>query len=143
MNEIDRESSRTTLTELERKFLLTNLRQWRSAATGKPLPIEALGIAENWSDFDRRVERLMDAVEGKQPLSETDWTLVLYLTEQAWASTLVGSGLDIALVSDIPDEEAIKILRSIQWKLVVSGRASGQLLFPDAGRPVKPFDREA
>ena len=47
---------------------------------------------------------------------------MLYLTEQAWASTLVGSGLDIGLVSDIPDDEAIKILRSIQWKLVVSSQ---------------------
>ena len=47
MTQTARESSRTTLTDLERKFLLTNLRQWRSAATGKPLPIKALGIAEN------------------------------------------------------------------------------------------------
>lgn len=137
-------SSRTTaLTNQERRFISKALGEWRGAATGKPLPIDALGIASSWPEFDSTIERLRYAVEHNEELSVRDWSLLLYLTEQGWASTLVGAGLDFTTVSGIEDDDAVKLLRSIQWKLVVSDRASGQLLFPNAGRTVEPFDYDA
>jgi hypothetical protein len=64
----------------------------------------------------------------------------LFLTEISWASDVVGAGVEFALISH-SDEEAVKLLRSIQRKISSSYRAN--LLFPNAGRPRPRFDSEA
>jgi hypothetical protein len=52
----------------------------------------------------------------------------LFLTEISWASDLVGSGVDFSIVSGLTDDEAIKLLRSVQRKN--SSRRRADLLFP-------------
>lgn len=121
------------LSEQERHFIRAALIQWRSAATGFPLPISALGIAANWAEFDELVDRLRAAVAAQAPLSDLDWARTLFLTEIAWASDLVGTGAEFALVTSISDQDAVKLLRSIQRK--IGGSYRGDLLFPNAGRP--------
>lgn len=66
-------------------------------------------------------------------MSDLDWARALFLTEISWACDLVGAGVEFELVSPFTDEEAVKLLRSIQRKVSSSYRAD--LLFPDAGRP--------
>jgi len=51
----------------------------------------------------------------------------LFLTEISWASDLVGSGVDFSIVSGLTDEEAIKLLRSVQRKN--SSRRRAALVF--------------
>jgi hypothetical protein len=132
-NDDDTDTVAIPLTQEERYFISSALIQWSSVATGDPLPIKALGIAANWTEFDSLVSRLDATVTGQEPMSDLDWTLTLFLTEVAWASNVVAAGLDFALVTSIPDEKAVKLLRSIQWKLSRCNHAD--LLFPDAGRP--------
>ncbi|MBO0880358.1 MAG: hypothetical protein J2P17_08405 [Mycobacterium sp.] len=129
------------LTPEEQRFIYSALIQWSSVATGSPLPIKALGIAEDWPQFDELVDRLRAAIAGKEPLSDLDWARALFLTEVSWASNLVAAGLDFALVTSIPDEEAIKLLRSIQRK--IGGYYRANLLFPNAGRPRRTSTDEA
>jgi hypothetical protein len=129
------------LTPEERYFICSALIEWSGVATGAPLPIKTLGIATNWIEFDSLVSCLETAIVGQEPMSALDWTRTLFLTEVSWASNVVGAGLDFALVTSISDEEAVKLLRSIQWKLSRYYRPS--LLFPGAGRPRRTSDGEA
>jgi hypothetical protein len=120
------------LTPDEQHYIETALIQWRWLATGFPLPIKALGLAEDWSQFDELVDRLRAAIAAKEPLSDLDWARALFLTEISWASDLVGAGVEFRY-NGISDEEAVKLLRSIQRK--ISSRYRADLLFPNAGRP--------
>jgi len=54
--------------------------------------------------------------------------MLLFLTEISWASDLVGSGVDFSIVSGLTDDEAIKLLRSVQRKN--SSRRRADLVFP-------------
>jgi hypothetical protein len=65
-------------------------------------------------------------------LSDLDWARVLFLTEITWASNLVGSGLDFAIVTRFSDTEAVGLLRALQRKISSYKRA--KLLFPNGGR---------
>jgi hypothetical protein len=128
------------LTDDERSFMQTALNEWGGPASYAPLPITILGLT-SWDEFDNLVDRLSAAIGGKTPLSDLDWARALFLTEISWASDLVGSGMDFALIH-IRDEEAVQLLRAIQRKVSTSYRAD--LLFPNAGRPSPPpFDYEA
>jgi hypothetical protein len=128
------------LTPDEQHFIETALIQWRWLATGYPLPIKALGLAEDWPQFDELVDRLRAAIAAKEPLSELDWARALFLTEISWASDLVGAGVEFRY-NGILDEEAVKLLRTIQRK--ISSRHHADLLFPGAGRPRQTSNDEA
>lgn len=128
------------LTDAERSFMYFALTHWGVPASYKPLPIDALFGISDWAEFDRLTARLAQAITHRQPLTARDWALALFLTEVSFASDLVGTGIEFALISH-SDEDGIKLLRSIQRKISSSDRA--ELLFPRAGRPTKPFDYEA
>jgi hypothetical protein len=64
---------------------------------------------------------------------------VLFLTEISWAGDLVGSGVDFSIVSGLTDDEAIKLLRSVQRKN--SSRRRADLLFP--GVPARAQSRNS
>jgi hypothetical protein len=72
-------------------------------------------------------------------LSDLDWARMHFLTEVSWASDLVGAGVEFRY-NGIPDEEAVKLLRSIQRK--ISSRYHADLLFPGAGRPRRTSNDE-
>jgi hypothetical protein len=65
--------------------------------------------------------------------------VLLFLTEISWASDLVGSGVDFSIVSGLTDDEAIKLLRSVQRKN--SSRRRADLLFP--GVPARAQSRNS
>jgi hypothetical protein len=119
------------LTERERTFIWEALHQWVWSATSKPFPFQVLGISR-WEEFTELTGRLAHAVTGGESLSELDWTRVLFLTECSWASSVVGAGLDFAIVTGISDTEGLTLLRGLQRK--IGGVERAKLLFPSGGR---------
>ncbi|MCV7196791.1 hypothetical protein [Mycobacterium angelicum] len=115
----------------EREFIRQTLEQWGWSASGKPFPFQVLGLP-TWDEFRELVGRLSHAIGGGEPLSDLDWARVLFLTEITWASSLVGSGLDFALVTKFSDTEAVGVLRGLQRK--IGGYDRAKLLFPEGGR---------
>jgi hypothetical protein len=119
------------LTEDERHFIQQTMEQWALSAAWKPFPFQVLGFS-TWEEFLNLTGRLEHAVIAGEPLTDLDWARVLFLTEITWASTLIGSGLDFAIVTRFSDTEAVSLLRGLQRK--ISGRKRAKLLFPNGGR---------
>jgi hypothetical protein len=119
------------LTERERKFIGEALHQWVWSATGKPFPFQVLGLS-NWEEFIELTGRLAQGINGGESLSELDWARVLFLVESSWASSVVGAGLDFAIVTGISDTEGAALLRGLQRK--IGGVERAKLLFPTGGR---------
>jgi hypothetical protein len=119
------------LTERERTFIWEALHQWVWSASGKPFPFQIFGLS-TWMEFNELTGRLAHAVTGSEPLSELDWARVLYLTECSWASSVVGAGLDFAIVTGFSDTEGLTLLRGLQRK--IGGIERAKLLFPSGGR---------
>jgi hypothetical protein len=85
-----------------------------AARKGWPLLIPLLGLSTP-GEFRVLVHHLMDALEHKEPLPDLDWARALLLTEICWASDLLGAGVEFA--TNIRDEKATPLLRSIQRKI--------------------------
>ncbi len=119
------------LTEDEREFIRQTLDQWGWSASNKPFPFQLLGLS-SWQEFGQLVVRLSHAISTGDPLTDLDWARVLFLTEITWASSLVGSGLDFAIVTKFSDVQAVGLLRGLQRKIGRYDRAL--LLFPNGGR---------
>ncbi|CQD13446.1 hypothetical protein BN1232_02653 [Mycobacterium lentiflavum] len=127
------------LTEREREFIQQALQQWVWSATGKPFPFQVLGLSK-WEEFNELTGRLAHAVTGGESLSELDWTRVLFLVESSWASSVVGAGLDFAIVTGFSDTEGLTLLRGLQRK--IGGVERAKLLFPAGGRTPGPEEVE-
>jgi hypothetical protein len=119
------------LTDDERNFILQALDEWRSSASGKPFPFQVLGLS-TWEQFGELIVRLEHAVAGAESLTDLDWARVLFLTEITFASSLIGAGLDFAIVTAFSDAEALGLLRRLQRK--IGGAERAELLFPNGGR---------
>ncbi|WAC89360.1 hypothetical protein [Mycobacterium sp. Aquia_213] len=121
------------LTEREREFIQQALEQWALSAADAPFPFQVLGLS-TWDEFGDLTVRLKRAVTDVESLTDLDWARVLFLTEITWASELVGAGLDFATVTGFSDTEAVSLLRSLQRRRKIGGRARAKLLFPNGGR---------
>jgi hypothetical protein len=119
------------LTDDERDFIQQTLEQWALSAASKPFPFQVLGLS-TWEEFGNLTGRLAHAVTDGEPLTDLDWARVLFLTEITWASSLIGSGLDFAIVTKFSDIEAVNLLRALQRK--IGGYKRAKLLFPNGGR---------
>jgi hypothetical protein len=119
------------LTERERKFIWEALHQWVWSASGKPFPFQVLGLSK-WEEFNELTGRLAHAVTGGESLSELDWARLLFLAECSWASSVIGAGLDFAIVTGFSDTEGLTLLRGLQRK--IGGVDRAKLLFPSGGR---------
>jgi hypothetical protein len=80
-----------------------------------------LGFA-NARALQREGGRIARALRSGEGLSAGDWHRALMSTELVFASDLVGSGVDWPTTSGFDDDETIRLLRSIQRKLVSSAR---------------------
>jgi hypothetical protein len=120
------------LTAEQREFLAKALHQWAPqwalAASGKPVPLQALGLSTG-HELSQLALRLADAVGHDQPLTNLDWARALYLTECCWASGLVGLGPDFAAATGLSDADALSRLRRIQRK--IGGAERANLLFAE------------
>lgn len=114
----------------QKRFLATALSVWGGIASGRSLPIEALGYAGR-ADFDADVARLRDQLGRDKPeLSTRDWSRIQFLAEISWASDMFGAGVEFELVSPFADPEALALLRSVQRALVRT--VDPALVFPRA-----------
>lgn len=104
------------LSDAERSFIYFALTHWGGPASYKPLPINDLFGISDWTEFDALTARLAQASTDQQPLPAREWALALFLTELSFASDLVGTGVEFALISH-SDEDGISLLRSIQRKI--------------------------
>jgi hypothetical protein len=119
------------LTKDERDFIQQTLEQWALSAASTPFPFQLLGFS-TWDEFRKLTGRLEQAVMAGEALTDLDWARVLFLTEITWASNLIGSGLDFAIVTRFSDTEAVGLLRGLQRK--ISSHSRARLLFPNGGR---------
>jgi len=106
----------------ERELMVQGLSEYfKSAKSGIPLLVLLFRVS-GAEEFQALVWRLLEAVDNKEPLSPFDWSRALLLTEIAWASDLVGSGIEFAKIRS--DEEVMPLLRSIQYQVVFPGGRS-------------------
>jgi hypothetical protein len=81
---------------------------------GAPVLVPLLGLPDRQA-FYALLNRLMQAIETNDPLSDVDWARALLVTEISWGSALLGAGLDFA--TNLPDDRAAPLMRSIQRKV--------------------------
>jgi hypothetical protein len=103
------------LTPDERMLFVHGLNEYFGLAKrAKPVLAPLMGLT-SVEEFRRLVHRLLDAIKTGQPLSDLDWARALLLTEICWASDILGAGVEFG--TNIRDERAIPLLRSIQYKV--------------------------
>ena len=104
------------LTEDERGVLGKGLGEWGGPAAPTDEIARLLGFSDVRALRDDG-RRIADAISAGEPLDPDDWRRALLATELAFASDVVGSGVDWQSTVGISDEETIRLLRSIQRKL--------------------------
>jgi hypothetical protein len=123
------------LTDEERELMVLSLNEYYGPAGHAYELLHPLLGQSNKDEWVRLVNRLMEAIENNEPLSDLDWARALFLTEISFGSALVGAALDLVRGAD---EYRIKLLRSLQYK--VSSHARFLLLLQNAGYPVAEPD---
>jgi hypothetical protein len=111
------------LTEQEQRVLRRGTWEWGGPAYATDALAVAVGC-NDLHDFDQFLRRMRAALEGGEPMSQLDWTRLVFATEIVFASEVVGSGLDWSTTSGMSDEESIVVLRGLQRKLRKSGALS-------------------
>lgn len=107
------------LTDDERELLWRGLFEWGGPAS----PTKAMAVAMGFldvSDLLKEGSRMMADIREGRPLTYVDWRRALLATEIVFASDVVGSGVDWSTTTGLQDEETIRMLRSIQRKLVAA-----------------------
>jgi hypothetical protein len=69
-------------------------------------------------EFVEETERLLAALSGGEPLTPLDWTRIVLATELVFASNVIGSGVEWPITTGLSDEATIRLLRSVQRKVV-------------------------
>src|SRR5690606_10328905 len=112
-------------------------KSWRSSRAGCPSTNGTLRVsiasAERWTRcpsstprfvvfddrdlFDAEVGRLRHAVAQDVTLNDLETARVLFLSELAFGSDLLGAGVEFQLLSPMRDDEGIVVLRHLQRKL--------------------------
>jgi hypothetical protein len=134
----DASSEQVVLDDGERQFLRAALLDW----SGPARPTDELAAAMGFSSAESlsgEAWALWGRIEAGETLTTDDWRQVLLAVEIVFVSDVVGSGLDFRITSGIPDEEAIKILRSLQRRLA---RWRGSFQFTTASGPVEILNHD-
>ena len=103
----------------ERELMVQAMNEYFKSAKGGIPFLALLFRVSGVEEFHALVWRLLESVDNKEPLSPFDWTRALLLTEIAWASDLVGSGIEFAKVRS--DAEVMPLLRLIQYQVSFRG----------------------
>lgn len=118
------------LVDEEREFMVLALNEYGGTAqhTYRLLcPVLGLSNLDEWATL---VNRLMKAIQNKEPLSDLDWARAMFLTDISFGSTLVGSGLRFGPAAD---RHWFEVMRSVQRKISTYSRFL--LLVENAGYP--------
>jgi hypothetical protein len=107
---------RVALDDRERRLLRAALLEWG----GPACPTDDLAAALGFSgakNMAAEAWRFWQRIDAGDVLAPDEWRSVLLAAEIVFVSDVVGSGLDWATTSGIPDSEALAILRGLQRKL--------------------------
>lgn len=105
------------LTADERYLLNRGLVEWGGPARCT----EAMAVAMGFEDVDNLLtdgHRIARELSASRPLTRRDWTRALLSTEVAFASDVLGSGVDWQTTTGLDDVSTIKLLRGLQRRLV-------------------------
>lgn len=109
-----------SLEPAEREMLMWGLGDWGGPAACTDTLAVAMGF-DSCADLRVQTERLLPLLRSESPLTPSDWTRTLLATEIVWASDVVGAGMDASATFGHSDVDALRILRSLQGKLVAAG----------------------
>jgi len=73
------------------------------------------------------MRRLLDLVDGRQPMSCQDWHRLLVSAEILFGSDVIGCGVEWSIVSGMGDAETVVVLRGLQRKLLALARGMPEL----------------
>lgn len=104
------------LTDLERAILRSGLVEWGGPANVTEELAVAMGF-RNQADLFKEGDRLIDALEAREPMSPFDWARTILATEIVFSSNLVGSGRDWSITTGFSDAETLANLRKVQRKV--------------------------
>lgn len=100
----------------ERSFLRAGLLEWGGPAS----PTNAVAVALGFTSaktMSREAWALWGRIERNEMLTADEWRRVLFAVEVAFASDVVGSGVDWPTTTGISDADSIAVLRRLQRKL--------------------------
>jgi hypothetical protein len=116
---MDPERMAIDLTDEERELMVLALNEYGGTAQHTfQLLCPVLGKS-NLDEWAHLVNRLIAAIENKEPLSDLDWARAMFLADISFGSTLVGSGLRFGRGAD---QYWFEILRSLQKEVSSSDR---------------------
>lgn len=104
------------LSGAERDLIEAALLEWGGGAHGTEKIAQAIGF-KSMHELWRERDRILSAVRDRSPLSRADWTRLLLATEIAFASDVVGAGVEWSTVTGFDDVESLTALRSLQRTL--------------------------
>lgn len=103
----------------ERRVLAAGLFEWGGAARATDRAAVTIGFKDE-QDLLAGVKELRSAVMLEQPMRAPDWRKALIATEIAFASDLLGSGVDWPTTTGISDVQTIALLRQVQIKVMAA-----------------------
>lgn len=104
------------LSNEERELLRLGVLQWIGPSTPTEELAQAIGF-EGTRDLFDQTPRIHDAIKKGDSLPPEDWTRALLSAEINFSSHLFGCGEHWTACTAISDEDAIRVLRSLQFKL--------------------------
>ncbi|XAS68206.1 hypothetical protein V3C33_02425 [Micrococcaceae bacterium Sec5.7] len=104
------------LVDEERKLLWRGLLEWGGPARCSEAMAIALGF-RGVADLLEEGQRMADDLKAGRALTRCDWRRALLATEVAFASDVVGSGIDWSTTTGMDDDRTLRVLRSAQRKL--------------------------
>ena len=110
------ESIHLDLTDHERAILRSGLVEWGGPARVTQELAVAMGFKDQ-DDLFRDGDRLVEALESREPMTPRDWARAILATEIVFVSNLVGSGCDWSITTGFSDADTLKTLREIQRKV--------------------------
>ncbi|GAA2398808.1 hypothetical protein Cme02nite_07620 [Catellatospora methionotrophica] len=109
------------LTDAERDLLVRGLGEWGGPAHATGALAVAIGF-RGVEDMHEQVRRIGASLHAGQPLSRWDWRRALIATEIVFVSDIFGSGFEWSTTTGLSDEETVRTLRGLQYKLTKQAR---------------------
>jgi hypothetical protein len=106
------------LTPAEQDLLVQGLHQWGGPASPTDELARAMGFQSREDLWRGKGRELRDALRLSESLTQEDWRRTLLATEIAFASDVVGAGVDWPTTTGFSDQETITVLRATQRKIV-------------------------
>ncbi|WP_080635214.1 hypothetical protein [Salinispora pacifica] len=106
-----------SLNDDERDLLRRGLLEWAGPARCTEELAVAMGFT-GIADMLTQSKRIRAALAADERIEAIDWARALMATEIAFASDVIGSGVEWATTTGLSDESTIKTLRLVQRKLV-------------------------